>query len=194
MCSTTYKSSRCSQWMSLTISYTRSAMYKSARGSRLTSLSISYTRSTTYKSVRGSRWTSLTSSYTRSATYKSVRGSRMTFQPSLILFTRARGSRSMLHIASIFCSSADIIINGLARPLTPQPVSQYSSECERAIEHEIIIYHDWVCRPRSTHKLHRLTTNQPTPHHDGRIDKKRSTTYDQYTDPEFSHLIYLKYL
>jgi hypothetical protein len=98
-------------------------MYKSARGSRLTSLTISYTRSTTYKSVRDSRWAYLTISYTRSTTYKSVMGSRMMFQPSLILFTRTRGSRSTLHIASIFCSSADIIINGLARPLTPPSLS-----------------------------------------------------------------------
>jgi hypothetical protein len=31
--------------------------------------------------------------------------------------------------------------------------------------------------------LHRLTTDQPAPHHDKRISKRRSTTYDQYIDP-----------
>jgi hypothetical protein len=39
-----------------------------------------------------------------------------------------------------------------------------------------------------------LTTDQPALHHDGRINKRRSTSYDQYTDPGFSHLVYLKYL
>jgi hypothetical protein len=47
----------------------------------------------------------------------------------------------------------------------------------------MIAYHDWACRPRSTYKLHRLTTDQPTPHHDERIDKRRSTTHYQYIDP-----------
>jgi hypothetical protein len=31
-------------------------------------------------------------------------------------------------------------------------------------------------------------------YHDRRINKRRATTYDQYTDPAFSHLVYLKYL
>jgi hypothetical protein len=39
-----------------------------------------------------------------------------------------------------------------------------------------------------------LTTDQLTPHHDGRIDKRRSITHDHYMDLEFSHLVYLKYL
>jgi hypothetical protein len=39
-----------------------------------------------------------------------------------------------------------------------------------------------------------LTTDQPAPHHDGRIDKRRSTTHDQYMNPGFSHLVNLEYL
>jgi hypothetical protein len=36
--------------------------------------------------------------------------------------------------------------------------------------------------------------DQLAPHHDERISKRRSTTYDQYTDLGFLHLVYLKYL
>jgi hypothetical protein len=36
--------------------------------------------------------------------------------------------------------------------------------------------------------------DQPIPHYDGRIDKRRSTTHDQYTDLGFFHLVYMKYL
>jgi hypothetical protein len=39
-----------------------------------------------------------------------------------------------------------------------------------------------------------LTMDQPALHHDKRISKRRATTYDQHTDPGFSHLVYLKYL
>jgi hypothetical protein len=39
-----------------------------------------------------------------------------------------------------------------------------------------------------------LTTDQPAPHYDGRITKRRSTTHDQYTDSGFLHLAYLKHL
>jgi hypothetical protein len=39
-----------------------------------------------------------------------------------------------------------------------------------------------------------LTTDQPAPHYDGRINKRRSTAHDQYTDPGFLHLVYLKHL
>jgi hypothetical protein len=46
---------------------------------------------------------------------------------------------------------------------------------------------------RSTHKLHRLITNQPILHHDEKISKRISTTYDQYTNLRFLHPIHLKY-
>jgi hypothetical protein len=59
--------------------------------------------------------------------------------------------------------------------------------------HEIDIYYDRAYQPRSTHKLHRLITNQPILHHDERIGKRISTTYDQYMDPRFLHPVYLKY-
>jgi hypothetical protein len=39
-----------------------------------------------------------------------------------------------------------------------------------------------------------LTTDQPAPHLDGRISKRRFTTYDRYVDPRVSHLVYLEYL
>jgi hypothetical protein len=48
--------------------------------------------------------------------------------------------------------------------------------------------------PDLTLKLHRLTTDQPTPHHDGTIDKRRPTTHDQYMNLRFSDLVNLKYL
>jgi hypothetical protein len=47
----------------------------------------------------------------------------------------------------------------------------------------MVVYRDRACQPRSTHKLHRLIMDQLTPHHDGKIDKSRSTMHDQYTDP-----------
>jgi hypothetical protein len=57
----------------------------------------------------------------------------------------------------------------------------------------MVVYHDQACRPQSTHKLHRLTTDQLAPYHNGRIIKRRSTTHDQYMNPRFSHLVNLKY-
>jgi hypothetical protein len=36
--------------------------------------------------------------------------------------------------------------------------------------------------------------DQPAPHHDGRIDKIRSTTHDQYMNPGLSHVANVKYL
>jgi hypothetical protein len=39
-----------------------------------------------------------------------------------------------------------------------------------------------------------LITDQLAPHHDGRIDKRRSITHDQNMDLGFLLLVYLKYL
>jgi hypothetical protein len=47
--------------------------------------------------------------------------------------------------------------------------------------------------PNPLIKLHRLTMDQPTPHHDGRIDKRRSTTHDQYMSSGFSQLVNQKF-
>jgi hypothetical protein len=80
--------------------------------------------------------------------------------------------------------------------LYPKPherVSKYSSERDGISEHEISIYHDRTYQPRSTHKLHRLITNQLILHHDERISKRISSTYDQYTDPRLLHPVLLKY-
>jgi hypothetical protein len=80
--------------------------------------------------------------------------------------------------------------------LCPKPherVSKYSSEHDGISEHEIVIYYDQVDQPRSTHKLHRLITNQLMLYHDERISKRISTTYDQYTDLRFLHPVHLKY-
>jgi hypothetical protein len=49
-------------------------------------------------------------------------------------------------------------------------------ELNRISEHEIGIYRDRAYQPRSTHKLHRLTTNQQILHHDEIISKRISTT------------------
>jgi hypothetical protein len=80
--------------------------------------------------------------------------------------------------------------------LYPKPherVSKYSSEYNGISEHEIGIYYDQAYQPQSTHKLHRLITNQLILHHDERISKRISTTYDQYTDLRFLHPVHLKY-
>jgi hypothetical protein len=72
-------------------------------------------------------------------------------------------------------------------------ISYYSSEHDGISEHKIDIYYDRVDQPRSTHKLHRLITNQPILHDDEKISKRISTTYDQYMDPRFLHPVHLKY-
>jgi hypothetical protein len=74
--------------------------------------------------------------------------------------------------------------------LYPKPrerASKYSSEHNGISEHEISIYYDRADQPRWTHKLHRWITNQPILHHEERISKRISTTYNQYTDLRFLH-------
>jgi hypothetical protein len=116
--------------------------------------------------------------------------------------TKSKGlHRYVLHILYLInqvckknCSLADIIIDGLARSLTMRVClllffGTWGSKW--AQDHH---YHNRACRPWSTYKLHRLTIDQPAPHHDGRINKRRFTTHDQYMSPGFSHLVNQKYL
>jgi hypothetical protein len=80
--------------------------------------------------------------------------------------------------------------------LYPKPrerVSKYPSEHDGISEHEIGIYHDRAYQPRSTHKLHRLIINQLILHHDEKISKRISTTYNHYMDLRFLHPVHLKY-
>jgi hypothetical protein len=111
---------------------------------------------------------------------------------------KARGSIGMCSRFSIwltkFSKVFTPIINGLARPLNPQARLLVFIETRGSKWAWDGIYHDRSCWPRLTHKLHRLTTGQLAPYHDGRIDERRSTTYYQYTNMGFSHLVYLKYL
>jgi hypothetical protein len=88
-----------------------------------------------------------------------------------------------------FCSSVDIIIDGLVRLRTPWACLLVFIKTRGWARD-----HHRANRPRSTQTLHWLTTDQLAPHHYERIDKSRSTIHDQYTDPGFSHLLYLKYL
>jgi hypothetical protein len=80
--------------------------------------------------------------------------------------------------------------------LYPKPrerVSYYLSEHDEISENETDIYYDRTYQPRSTHKIHRLITNQPILHYDERISIRISTNYDQYMDLRFLHPVHLKY-
>jgi hypothetical protein len=108
-----------------------------------------------------------------------------------LLLQKARGSIGM-------CSKFIILLIKFSKVFTAQQVSSWV--------HLLVFIGTWRNKwardwhllwsgisARSTHKLHPLITNQLILHHDERISKRISTTYDQYTDPRFFYPVHLKY-